>query len=169
MTQWLLLHAKTFKEEFLWREIVARQIECFFPRLLVKPVNPRSKKIKPYFPGYLFVQIEPDSPDVQALRWLPGSLGWVTFGDEIASVPENIIGGIRHHVEVINSKFSDKGLHFMKGESVEIVGGVFSGFEAVFDSQLSGRERARVLLQLVHSQQLPAVIPEHLLRSKKRS
>ncbi|MCJ7695634.1 MAG: hypothetical protein MUO40_09420 [Anaerolineaceae bacterium] len=168
MTQWLLLHAKTFKEEFLWREIVARQIECYFPRLIVKPVNPRSRKIKPYFPGYLFVQMEPDGQDVQTLRWLPGSLGWVTFGDDIASVPENIISGIRRHVETLNSKISDKGSHFIKGESLEIVGGVFNGYEAVFDSQLSGKERARVLLQLVHSQQMPAIIPSHLLRSKNQ-
>lgn len=168
MTQWLLLHAKTFKEEFLWRELVARQITCYFPRLIVKPVNPRSRKVKPYYPGYLFVQIEPDSQEVQALRWLPGSLGWVTFGDDIASVPESIIGGIQRHVEALNLKNSDNGGQFIKGESLEIVGGVFNGYEAVFDSQLSGKERARVLLQLVHSQQMPAVIPSHLLRSKKQ-
>lgn len=168
MTQWLLLHAKAFKEEFLWREIIARQINCYFPRLNVKPVNPRSRKVKPYFPGYLFVKLEPDSQEVQALRWLPGSLGWVTFGDEIASVPENILNGIRQHVEAHNSKSSDGLNNFTKGESIEITGGIFTGYEAVFDSQLSGKERARVLLQLVHSQQMPAIIPSHLLRKKKQ-
>lgn len=168
MTQWLLLHSKAFKEEFLWREITARQIECLLPRLHVKPVNPRSRKIVPYFPGYLFVHIEPDSPEVHTLRWLPGSTGWVTFGDEIATVSDAIINGIRRHVDELNAESAKGAERFSKGEHLEITGGPFSGYEAIFDTSLSGKDRARVLIQLVRSQQLPAVISARLLKSKKQ-
>jgi transcriptional antiterminator RfaH len=168
MTQWLLLHSKAFKEEFLWREINARQIECYLPRLHVTPVNPRSRKIVPYFPGYLFVQLEPDHQAVNSLRWLPGATGWVHFGEQIASVPEAIVSGIRRHVDALNAEQARGAERFTRGERLEILGGPFEGFEAIFDTRLSGRDRVRVLIQLVHAQQLPAVISARLLKSTKK-
>ena len=168
MTQWLLLHSKAFKEEFLWREIIARQIDCYLPRLHVTPVNPRSRKIVPYFPGYLFVYLEPDHQAVNSLRWLPGATGWVHFGEQIATVPDAIINGIRRQVDALNADHAMGAERFTKGEPLEIVGGPFEGFEAIFDTRLSGRDRVRVLIQLVHAQQLPAVISARLLKSTKK-
>jgi transcriptional antiterminator RfaH len=168
MTQWLLLHSKAFKEEFLWREITARQIDCYLPRLHVTPVNPRSRNIVPYFPGYLFVHLEPDHQEVNSLRWLPGATGWVHFGEQIATVPDAIINGIRRQVDALNADHAMGAERFTKGAQLEIVGGPFEGFEAIFDTRLSGRDRVRVLIQLVHAQQLPAVISTRLLKSTKK-
>ncbi len=168
MTQWLLLHSKAFKEEFLWREITARQVECYFPRLHVIPVNPRSRKIVPYFPGYLFVKLEPASPEVNALRWLPGATGWVHFGDQVATVPDTVINGIRRHVDELNAEQARGADRFAKGQRLEILGGPFAGYEAIFDTRLSGRDRVRILIKLVHAQQLPAVISARLLKTTKK-
>ena len=167
MTQWLLLHTKPFKENSLDREIHARQISSYFPQLKVKPVNPRSRKFVPLFPGYVFVQLNQDSGEVNAIRWLPGTHGWVQFGDEIATVSDEIVHGIQRYVEKMNQETAPGTERFSPGEPLEIIGGPFEGYSAIFDSTISGGERARVLIQLVYDKQMPAIVPEQMLKSKK--
>lgn len=164
------MHAKPNKEEFLWGEICARGIECFYPKIRVRTINPRARKIRPYFPGYLFINIGTGSKEYEELRWLPGSTGWVRFGDEPATLPESVINGIRLHVDELNANGGEAAIKRMKhGEAVDIVEGQFAGYEAVFDTHISGIERVRVLLQLVKSRQMPVEMPASLLRRKNRS
>jgi transcription antitermination factor NusG len=168
--KWLLLHTKPNKEDFLYSEITARALECFYPRLWVKPANPRARKIKPFFPGYLFVFTDPTCTQAAELRWLPGSTGWVHFGSELAEVPESVINGIRHHVEQLSlNRARRAGSTFRSGERVGITEGPFSGWEGIFHSQLSGSDRVKVLLRIIHAQQKLVELPASLLRAKNQS
>lgn len=170
MKNWILLHAKPHKEDFLWGEICAWGIECFYPRIRVRTINPRARKIRPYFPGYLFLNLDTDSSKIAELRWLPGTAGLVHFGEEPASVPESVINGIRRHVDELNACGGESELKRLKtGETVEILEGPFAGYEALFDTHVSGSMRVRVLLKLVRSQQIPLEMPSGLLRRKNRS
>lgn len=54
--RWHVLRSKPRKEAALARYARSNGHEVFYPTIPVKPVNPRASKIKPYFPGYLFVQ-----------------------------------------------------------------------------------------------------------------
>lgn len=164
--KWLLLHTKPNKEDFLFTEITARAMDCFYPHLRVKPANPRCRKIKPFFPGYLFVFTDPSSIQAAELRWLPGSTGWVHFGGELAEVPENVIDGIRRHVEQLNYNPRLLTPTFQSGERVRITEGPFSGWEGIFHSQLNGSDRVKVLLRIIQSQQKLVELPACLLRSK---
>ena len=170
MKNWILLQTKLRKEDFLCNQIRARGIECFYPKIKVIPINPRARKIRPFFPGYLFVKIDPESASAAELRWLPGASGWVRFGAAPASVPDNIIEGIRRHVEAINNGEGASAVkRITPGQEVEIVEGPFEGYEAVFNGYLSGSARVRVLLKLLKSQQMPVEMPARLLRIKKQS
>jgi transcription antitermination factor NusG len=171
MLNWIVLHAKPHKEDFLWGEICSRGIECFYPKIRVKTVNPRARKVRPYFPGYLFVHLEPGCMEAAELRWQPGATGWVHFGEEpAATVPDSIVNSIRHHVDELNAAGGEAALKLMKhGEAVEILEGPFVGYEAVFDTHISGNERVRVLLRLMKSQQMPVEMPANLLRRKIRN
>jgi transcriptional antiterminator RfaH len=170
MKNWILLQTKLRKEDFLWGEICARGIECFYPKIKVITINPRARKIRPYFPGYLFVNIDSASASAAELRWLPGASGWVRFGESPAAVPDSVVEGIRRHVDALNEGGGVAAVKRMKpGQAVEIMEGPFAGYEAVFDAHLSGNARVRVLLKLLKSQQLPVEMPASLLRIKKRS
>jgi transcription antitermination factor NusG len=46
-----------------------------------------------------------------------------------------------------------------KGDNVAIHEGVFKGYEGVFDIQLSGADRVRVLLSLMDDQFIPVELP----------
>ena len=55
---WYALRSKPNKEDFLAKQLEAYDVDVFFPRIHVKPVNPRSRKTRPYFPNYLFVHVD---------------------------------------------------------------------------------------------------------------
>ena len=55
---WYVLHSKPRKEEFLAEQLELRKIETFAPCIRVQVVNPRARKVKPYFPGYIFVRTD---------------------------------------------------------------------------------------------------------------
>jgi transcriptional antiterminator RfaH len=167
-SQWYVLRSKPNKELILWRELIARGFESFYPQLHVRPVNPRSRKSRPYFPGYLFVYVDIDQVGASTLQWMPFSTGFVSFDEIPATVPENLIQAIRRHVDEINAKARDQVAGIQPGEIVVIQGGPFDGYEAIFDARLPGRERVRVLLKLLETRQMNIELPETQIQRKNQ-
>ena len=143
----------------LWQEVCARGLGCFYPQLRVRPVNPRSRTVRPYFPGYLFVQADIERVGVSAFQWMPFSLGLVSFGDEPASVPEGLVHAIRQRVDEINAWGGEQLAGLKRGELVVIQDGPFEGYEAIFDAHLPGSERVRVFLKLLKVRQMKLELP----------
>jgi transcription antitermination factor NusG len=165
--QWYVLRSKPNKEMILWREVTARGFDCFYPQLHVRPVNPRSRKIRPYFPGYLFLHTDLQEVGVSMLQWMPFSSGFVSYGETPATVPDNLIQAIRRHVDEINAAGVDQVTGLKRGEVVIIEGGPFAGYEAIFDASLPGAERVRVLLKLLQRRHVNLELPENQIRRKK--
>ncbi|HET7010141.1 MAG TPA: transcription termination/antitermination NusG family protein [Anaerolineales bacterium] len=151
---WYALRTKPRKEEALWRLLREREIPVFYPRLVARPVNPRARPTRPYFPGYLFIQSERDSVGLGAFRWMTHSLGLVSFGGEPASVPEALIHALRRKVEGANQAENEFLDRMRAGDPVVIRDGPLAGYSAIFDSRLPGRDRVRVLLTLLHDRHM---------------
>jgi transcriptional antiterminator RfaH len=154
MIKWYVLQSKLNKEEFVLQQLNLRNIKAYFPYIKAQPVNPRSRKIKPYFPGYLFINVDLDVTGPSVLQWIPGTIGLVSFGGEVASVSDDFLQPIRDHLDQINSAGAQRQRKLVSGERVIIQSGAFAGYEAIFDSYLPGQERVRVLLQLLHDRQV---------------
>jgi transcriptional antiterminator RfaH len=163
---WYVLRSKPNKEDFLWGQLQARGIECFYPRTRVQTVNPRARKVRPYFPGYLFIHVDLAETGLSALQWMPGASGLVAFGGQPASVPETMINAIRNRVDQVNVAGGEVLIGLKKGETVTIQSGPFDGYEAIFDTRLSGNDRVRVLLNLINKQQLPVELPSGHIQRK---
>jgi transcriptional antiterminator RfaH len=84
---WYAIRSKPRKEEVVWRQIRTQGYDVFY-RLRVQPINPRSKKWRPYFPGYMFVRVDIEHVGLSAFQWMPHAMGLVCFGDEPAIVRE---------------------------------------------------------------------------------
>jgi transcription antitermination factor NusG len=164
MKEWLLIYSKPNKTDLLSSEIIARGKECYYPVIRVKPVNPRSRKRRPYFPGYLFVKADPSSKEVAELRWLPGSNGCVEFDRTPAIVPDHVIKDIRQKVDALNASFEETPFGIKKGEAVEIIQGPLTGYSAIFDQRLSGIDRVRVLIIMLQAQQKIIEMPADNIR-----
>lgn len=166
--QWYALRSKPRKEEVVWRQIRTQGFETFYPRLRVNPVNPRSRKVRPYFPGYLFVFADLEEVGVSIFQWMPHAMGLVSFGGEPANVPENLIHALRKRVEEIAAAGGEVFDGLQPGDVVRISDGPFRGFEAIFDTRLPGSARVRVLLELLGSQRrVPVELSAGQIQRKK--
>lgn len=166
---WYALRSKPRKEDVVWRQLRSEGIEVFYPRIRVNPVNPRSRKIKPYFPGYMFVFINLEETGVSRFQWMPHTLGLVSFGGEPANVPENLIYELRKRVEEIAQAGGELFDGLQTGDAVRISSGPFTGYEAIFDTRLPGSERVRVLLELIsNKRRIPIELPSGAITKKKK-
>jgi len=160
-SHWYVLRSKPNKELTLWREVSARGFDCFYPQLHVRPVNPRSRKIRPYFPGYLFLQTDIEQVGTSTFQFMPFCSGFVAFDGVLATVPDHLLQAIRRHVDEINAAGSAEGkfANLKSGDAVTIEGGLFDGYEAIFDARLKGTERVRILLTLLKSRSVGVELP----------
>jgi transcription antitermination factor NusG len=165
--RWYALRSKPRKEEFLAEQLVLRKIETFNPRIRVQTVNPRARKVRSYFPGYLFLHLDLEKSGTASMQYIPGSAGLVQFGGEAANVPDGLIHAIRARVDEINAAGGELFESLKRGEVVVIHSGPFAGYEAIFDARLPGMERVRVLLKLLKARQMPVDLPVGQIRPKK--
>ena len=165
--EWYVLHSQPRREMLLSELVCNHGIQSFCPTIKVHPKNPRARKIVPYFPGYLFVYIDLDEVGISTLKWMPYGTGLVSFDGIPASVPEALIHEIIHRVDEINSCCEKPLLGIKHGDRVLIDSGMFEGYEAIFDTSLSGNERVRVLLQLMgQNRSMPVILPAHQIKAR---
>jgi transcription elongation factor/antiterminator RfaH len=168
-TYWYVLHSKPHKEDLLAEQLELRRIETFAPHIRVQVVNPRARKVRAYFPGYLFVHVDLEQMGLSALQYVPGSAGLISFGGEPAFVPDGLIHAIRQRVQEIDSAGGDLFDVLKPGETVLVHSGPFAGYEAIFDVRLPGTERVRILLKLLRNRILPVELPAGFVRPGKKS
>ena len=166
---WYALRSKPRKEEVLWQQLLAREVEVYFPRIRVHPVNPRSRKLRPYFPGYMFVQVDLEEVGLSFFKWMPHAIGLVSFDAVPADVPEPLIHEVRKRVDEIAAAGGEFYDGLKKGDPVRISSGPFAGYEAIFDMRLPGDERVRVLIQMLSDRNLPVELKSgQVVRKPKR-
>jgi transcriptional antiterminator RfaH len=171
--KWYALKVKPHKERPVYRLLESQEVETFFPSVKVHPVNPRAAKVRPYFPGYLFVRADLDDVGRNAFSWMPGSQGLVAFGEDPAIVPDNLISELKQRIVRIQAA---GGLIFdelKEGDTVRIVSGPFAGYEALFDMRLPDRQRVQILLAFLSNYpqklQIDASHIEKVKKNRSRS
>ncbi len=142
--EWYLLQTKA-RREAVARENLERQgYLTWLPRLRVR--RPRSERIEPLFPGYLFVQLSPDVDNFGPIRSTVGVLRLIRFGAAYARVPDAWIDELKAHASAEDvCEVMQKAL--VPGDSVEIIEGALAGYEAVV-AELRGRDRVALLLKV---------------------
>lgn len=165
---WYAIQSKPNKEDALFDQLENQGYEVFFPRIRVNPVNPRAKKIKAYFPGYMFVHADLVEVGVSAFQFMPFARGMVSFDQEPATVPETLIHAIQKRVEQVNAAGGEVFDGLQKGDTIYIHDGPFSGYEAIFDVRLPGSERVRVLIKLLSQRQVPVELKAGQIRRETR-
>lgn len=156
--KWYVLRSKPHKERALARYAESQGHSIFFPSIPVNPVNPRSARIRPYFPGYMFVHTDIEAVGRSEFIWMPFSHGLVHVGGEPAEVDVNVLRAIKTRVAEI---WEAGGLVFDQlrpGDRVVIKEGMFEGYEGIFDTCLPGSERVRILLRMIADRYVPVEV-----------
>ena len=127
-------------------------VETFLPTLHVKPVNPRSRKERPFFPGYLFVCADLSQLGQNRIQYQPGVTRLVGLDDEPTPIPTPVIAEIRDRVEAAQA-LDPLGLggsaYLHPGDKVRILSGPLAGYDGMFDTRLGGQTRARILVDFM--------------------
>ena len=148
-TQWHVLRTKPHKESTVSELLQQQGVDHFYPALSVKPANPRARRRRPYFPGYLFVHIDLDVLGSDALRWEENTYGLVRFGDVPAVVPEQFIVELRRRLREVRTVTELQLDGLQPGDEVTIIDGPLAGYRAIFDARLPARDRVQVLLSFL--------------------
>lgn len=153
MTQaWYVIHTKPRKERHVSEYLKSQEFEVYFPTLRVKPVNPRASKIRPYFPRYIFVKADIKEVGISALQWIPNAIGLVKFGDDVATIPDEIVSDLKQCVKDIQGAGGLNLAGLKKGDPIKITHGPLAGCEAIFDMRFSVSDRVQVLLEILGRQ-----------------
>ena len=152
-SQWYVLQNKYQKENSLYRLLLEKGFEVFYPRLRVKPVNPRSQKERPYFPGYMFVFTDLSRVNIKTFQRMPFVIDLVNFGGSPAVVPDYVVDTLRKNLEN-QAETMKTPKKFNPGEKVKVIQGPFSGYEGIFNKDLAGETRVQILLSLLGNKKM---------------
>lgn len=115
-------------------------------RIGISIVYPRYSERTPLFPGYIFGSITPQlfckADNAFGVRKV------VRFGNVPAQVPCAVIDELRKRMKP-SGIVEIESQQFASGDKVAIVAGPLRGFEGIFDRELSGADRVRILLNAV--------------------
>ena len=122
-------------------------LEVFCPRITLP--NPKvGHPDTPLFPGYLFVRLDLEDTGWPNIHPAHRLLGWVNFGGEIPSVPDEVLDELRKWVEE-SSREGIPWRRFRPGERVQIVSHNMQGLAEVVEEAKSPTARVKVLLHFM--------------------
>jgi transcriptional antiterminator RfaH len=142
---WIVLSTRSGCEHLAAHE--ARRLG-YTPYLPLSSEPPKFEP-KPFFPGYLFVDIDPQEGIWTPLKGAKGVNAVLTTGQAPSRVPERVIELMRRREEggVITLRRKRAVVNFKQGEPVRVHEGGFIGFEGVFEQQRAG-DRIAILLNI---------------------
>jgi len=146
---WYLIYTKP-RQENLARENLDRQgFVTYLP--LAEQTRRRNgryiKIIEPYFPRYVFIQLNTDTDNWAPIRSTLGVSQMVRFGGLPAVIPDDLIACLEEN-DGSNGVQKQIKKDMSPGDRIEIVNGPFAGYRGIYQQQKSA-ERVAVLLEIV--------------------
>lgn len=149
---WYLLYCKPREEERASQHLQNQGIKSFYPIKRVEKIRKGVKSVKhePLFPNYLFVSLDPQTANFNAIRSTRGVASFVRFGKTYTQVSEYMIE-IMHAERSGNEQIIDATSMPKRGDKVVINQGIYQGLEAIFKVN-DGLERSVLLIKLIEQQ-----------------
>lgn len=147
---WYLLHCKVRQEARAKLHIENQGYTTCLPRVKLKKTVRGKRQVveEALFPGYLFIQVDMESANFNAIRSTRGVNGFVKFGGIPSAIPSSVVA----HFQQFERVDIEPVASLDTGTKVEITEGPFAGLEAVY-SMPKGDERCLVLLDMMGKQQ----------------
>jgi len=144
---WFPIYTRPRQERRALVNLERQGFQCFLPEVR----RPRSERVEPLFPRYLFLEAQPAEQSLAPIRSTRGVTGLVRFGERIATLPTRVMQAIRSRIDPETGLVRGESLDLRPGERVRVLSGPLAGTEAIFRAG-SGPERVRVLMDLLGRQ-----------------
>jgi transcriptional antiterminator RfaH len=150
MKRWFVVHTHTQSEAKAALHLARQEFKVYLPQFLKTRRHARRQDIvkKPLFPNYLFVAIDLSLDRWRSINSTIGVRQIICNGETPVPVPEQLIDDIRQREDDRGNVRLNKFIKFCKGDLVQIIDGVLSSQEAIFDS-VRDEDRVQVLLNLL--------------------
>lgn len=158
---WYVVHAQP-RQELL----VATLLEMRYPVTVFLPevlhYRHGKSRLRPLFPGYLFVRCELTVVPPSAINTVPGVIRLLVGGDGPLTVAEEVIAALQQACTRINENGGLAAHTFTPGERVRLMAGPLAGLEAAFLKRAKSGDRALILLRFLN-QESQVTVDLHLL------
>lgn len=148
MNAWYTLFTKPNSEYPVAAMLRQQNVETYLPEVNISTAG-RNPQRKPFFPCYLFINIDLDTAGPSALQWIPGTRRLIAFGGQPVAVPDPVIDLIRTNLEAIDATGGLTPHSFKPGDIVRVTGGPFKGMQAIFEGPTTPAERVHILLSVL--------------------
>ncbi|WP_157826675.1 transcription/translation regulatory transformer protein RfaH [Colwellia sp. 12G3] len=150
-TSWYLLTTKPKNEQRAVENLTAQKIEVYFPK--VKQLKKRQgKKLigeEALFPNYLFVKLDTEKDNFNAIRSTRGVSNFVRFGLNYGKVSNEFINELSSDLNNQAERTNLKTLiNINKGDELVILDGPLAGLKGVYQCK-DGLERSILLLNIL--------------------
>ena len=149
MKQWYTLHTKPKSEYQVAQVLQQRGIQTYVPQIEVVDARSKKRKKNPFFPCYIFSNIDLTTVSISQVQWTPGLRNFVNFGQHPIPVPDDVINLIRRKLDKLATDGGWSNHPFKPGDTVRIIDGPFCNMLAVFDGMTTPNERVQVLLDIL--------------------
>lgn len=150
MVRWHLVLCRPNQHHIAERTLSRLGCEVFLPRQQARRRwrGRVLQELRPVFPGYLFVGVDPASSLWQPIRTAQGVSRIVGFSERgPATVPPEVVAGLMARCDgdgILSPVEED----FAVGDHIRVVGGPFADFVARID-RIDPKQRLHVLLELL--------------------
>ncbi len=153
MTYWCVANTQPNAEDKALMHLVRQGFRVLLPKHLKRRSHARKVDWvpRPLFPGYIFIEIDPEQSPWRAIRSTVGIFDVVRFGEKPASIPDGVIDEIHARQDERGLVKTHAGSSFKPGDAVRVLRGALGEFEALFESA-DDRDRVTVLLSILGRQ-----------------
>lgn len=153
MKRWFVVRTHPRGEFKALANILRQGFDAYLPRYLKRRRHARKADIvqSPLFPGYLFVEMDPDQARWRALNSTVGVSELVCSNGRPAPLPEDVIADIREREDARGYVVLGRQSALKPGDRVRITEGAMADQVGIFDC-LSDRDRVFLLLDLLGRQ-----------------
>jgi transcriptional antiterminator RfaH len=147
--RWVAINAHSHREHIALENLARQDFEAYCPMIQRRVRHARRTRevLRPLFPGYLFVRIDPDLQ-----RWRPilstyGVRALVRFGERLSYVEDGLVQSLK--AREVEGVITIPAEPYRVGQQVRISGGPFDGLAATI-IEMDEKDRLVVLMRLLN-------------------
>lgn len=146
---WVAVNTQPHRERIALDNLLRQKFSAYCPLMRKRISHARRTQdvLRPLFPGYLFVRLDPD-----AQRWHPilstfGVRSLVRFGELPSFIPDEFIDSLK--IREIEGAIIRPASPYKIGQQVRVAGGAFDGLVATI-IEMDEKDRLVVLMDMLN-------------------
>jgi transcriptional antiterminator RfaH len=160
---WYAIHTHPKEEDRATNNLNAWNVETFNPKVRERRLNPFTGapiyEKRPLFPRYIFARFDAGTL-LSKIIFTRGVRRVVSFGNGPIPVEDEIINFIKERMG--EDGLIDLGEEFKTGDLVTVQDGLLGELSGIFEREIKGTDRVRILLNAINYQASIVIPKEHV-------